>query len=285
MAGAEVWLDKWNLYLGDIWDIEIEKAVESADAFVACLSQEYEKFGYRQKEVRLAMEAALRRPPDRGFIIPFTLEPCSIPHWCRSINAGDVSKSASILDLLRAVDRLCGSSLVQAHRQQSDRELGMAEYTTLLEHWIRTAPQPPLLMGSVGEADFAQSLITRVFEEYGSRPHGQKLLGGVEIKRLSDKLITQLVNEKLLDPLFPDNLRFNLARIETTLKRYGVQLKVTEWAVMPPFHGWLLGDHVVRSSWGRNPDGLLHVRTTVRHYTRSGNSSMWEDTFRAFNET
>src|SRR4051812_26836499 len=108
-AGASVWLDRWNLVQGDMWESEVESAVKSADAFVPCLSNEYNSNGYRQKEIRLALEAADRRPLGRGFIVPYILEPCKIPAWCGPINVGNPGERTSIPDLLRGIDRHCES--------------------------------------------------------------------------------------------------------------------------------------------------------------------------------
>ncbi len=106
--GAAPWLDKECLVHGDDWEREIKRAVEKADAFVACLRPGFDDIGYRQKEVRLALETLKLRPPDRGFIIPFLIEPCSLPEWCNSIHAGsDLSKPTTVVELIRAVRKHC----------------------------------------------------------------------------------------------------------------------------------------------------------------------------------
>ena len=56
-AGANPWLDKRKLELGDDWEYEIKKAVKEADVFVACLSPGFDDVGFRQREVRWALEA------------------------------------------------------------------------------------------------------------------------------------------------------------------------------------------------------------------------------------
>lgn len=109
-AGADPWLDKKKLVLGDDWEREIKKAVAGADAFVVCLRPGFDDVGFRQKEVRWAIEALQLRPPGRGFIIPFIIEPCEIPDWCVPFHAGgDLSKPTSVGELLRAVAKHSGS--------------------------------------------------------------------------------------------------------------------------------------------------------------------------------
>ena len=62
IAETDPWLDKRKLVLGDNWEQEIKKAVAAADAFVVCLRPGFDEVGFRQQEVRWAIEA-LRTPP------------------------------------------------------------------------------------------------------------------------------------------------------------------------------------------------------------------------------
>ena len=68
------------------WDVEIEKAVEAADAVVVCLSSKsVTKEGYVQKELRKALDVADEKPEGTIFIIPLKIEECEVPrrlsHW------------------------------------------------------------------------------------------------------------------------------------------------------------------------------------------------------------
>jgi len=67
---AEGWIDPWldeeNLLPGQDWDFEIEKAVETADAVIVCLSNNsVTKEGYVQKEVRKVLDVADEKPETR----------------------------------------------------------------------------------------------------------------------------------------------------------------------------------------------------------------------------
>lgn len=104
-AGADPWLDKRELALGDVWETEIKRAVAQADAFLACLRPEFDDIGFRQKEVRWALEALELRPPGLGFIIPFMIEPCELPEWCRRFHAGDMTQPTDIEALIQAVEK------------------------------------------------------------------------------------------------------------------------------------------------------------------------------------
>lgn len=107
-AGADPWVDSRKLVHGDDWEHEIKKAVSAAEAFVVCLRPEFDNIGFRQKEIRWALDALKLRPPGRGFIIPFIIEPCTLPDWCGPIHAGsDISKPTTVEELLRAVEKHC----------------------------------------------------------------------------------------------------------------------------------------------------------------------------------
>jgi hypothetical protein len=106
-AGFDPWMDARMLVLGDDWQQEIRKAVERADVFVACLRPGFDEIGFRQQEVRWALDALAMRPKTGGFILPFILEPCAgLPHWCKGIHAGDHEHHASsIVDLIAALQK------------------------------------------------------------------------------------------------------------------------------------------------------------------------------------
>lgn len=83
--GVDAWLDKEKLLPGQNWELEIRKAVRESDVIVVCLSQEFNKAGFRQKEVRLALDTAMEKPEGEIFIIPARLEACetleSLKKW------------------------------------------------------------------------------------------------------------------------------------------------------------------------------------------------------------
>lgn len=83
--GIDAWLDKEKLIPGQDWRLEIEKAVHEADVVVVCLSRQFNQEGYRQKEVRLALDTAQEKPEGEIFVIPAKLEECdrldSLAKW------------------------------------------------------------------------------------------------------------------------------------------------------------------------------------------------------------
>jgi len=83
--GVDAWLDKEKLLPGQDWELEIKKAVREADVVVVCLSKQFNQRGFRQKEVRLALDTAMGMPEGEIFIIPARLEECdnleSLKKW------------------------------------------------------------------------------------------------------------------------------------------------------------------------------------------------------------
>lgn len=91
---AEGWIDPWldeeKLLPGHDWDMEIEKAVEAADAVIVCLSNNsVTKEGYVQRELRLALDVTLEKPEGSVFLIPLKLEECDVPRSLRQFHSAD----------------------------------------------------------------------------------------------------------------------------------------------------------------------------------------------------
>lgn len=85
---AEGWIDPWldeeKLLPGQDWEMEIEKAVESADVAIILISKtSVVKEGYLQKEIRNVLEIALEKPDGTIFIVPLRLDECEVPRKIR----------------------------------------------------------------------------------------------------------------------------------------------------------------------------------------------------------
>lgn len=86
----EPWLDEEELYPGQDWNMEIEKAVESADAIIVCLSKgSITKEGYVQRELRTVLDFADYKPEGTLYIIPVRLEDCEPPRRLRAWQYAD----------------------------------------------------------------------------------------------------------------------------------------------------------------------------------------------------
>jgi formylglycine-generating enzyme required for sulfatase activity len=84
------WLDEEELYPGQDWNLEIEKAVEAADAILVCLSNHsITKEGYVQRELRIVLDYADYKPEGTLYIIPVRLEGCEPPRRLRAWQYAD----------------------------------------------------------------------------------------------------------------------------------------------------------------------------------------------------
>lgn len=82
------WLDEEDLIGGQDWNLEIRKAIRNCHAIVVCLSNSsVTKEGYVNKEIKLALDEADKKPEGTIYIIPLRLDECSVPmrlgnwHW------------------------------------------------------------------------------------------------------------------------------------------------------------------------------------------------------------
>jgi len=104
--GVEAWLDNEELEAGQDWEYEIRKAIRNSDVVVICLSQQFSQRGYRQKELRIALDEAMRIPEGQIFIIPVRLDECDVPVSLRRWQWVDLFKAGGYSKLLRAIRRV-----------------------------------------------------------------------------------------------------------------------------------------------------------------------------------
>ncbi|MEM8952423.1 MAG: SUMF1/EgtB/PvdO family nonheme iron enzyme [Pseudomonadota bacterium] len=78
--GLEPWLDAVDLMPGQLWRVEIPKAIKSAAVFLACLSKtSVAKRSYVQREFRHALSVFAELPPGSIYLIPVRLDDCEVP--------------------------------------------------------------------------------------------------------------------------------------------------------------------------------------------------------------
>jgi hypothetical protein len=88
----ETWIDPWldeeRLLPGQDWNLEIEKAVESSDAVIVCVSNtSVAKEGYVQKELRQVLNIALEKLEGAIFVLPVKLDDCPLPRQLKDKQA------------------------------------------------------------------------------------------------------------------------------------------------------------------------------------------------------
>jgi hypothetical protein len=188
--------------------------------------------------------------------------------------------SAHHTEIDRDVDRWPAARLLaakEAHeaeiRQRIQRVgtlLDVDSYPAELSALVLTSSRSRPLYGSVGEADFAMSWLSRLVEGYQYKFGTLPPIETVVLKRLDQSSIDSLAARRLLDPRFGDRLQGNIDRLHTVLREAGISLELRYWTggSIPPFHGWLHGDTTMRNSWARGTEGHWHVRTPLRSFSR-----------------
>lgn len=164
--GAEGWIDPWldeeKLLPGQDWDMEIEKAVEAADAVIVCLSNNsVTREGYIQRELKFVLDIALEKPEGVIFIIPLRLDNVQPPRRLRAWQYADYFPEkrrqwvyGRLVDSLQARMRSIGiekkpqlpkvSSLLDDIANKTENDYRKLTFdTTADEMYIKNKIQPP----------------------------------------------------------------------------------------------------------------------------------------------
>ena len=116
--GVDVWLDKEKLLPGADWEYEIRKAVRESDVVVVCLSKQFNQAGFRQKEVRLALDTAMEKPEGEIFIIPARLEECDTLESLRKWHWVDLFEPNGYEIFMRAVQACANKNNVAINEKK-----------------------------------------------------------------------------------------------------------------------------------------------------------------------
>src|SRR5512145_2006279 len=75
--GFDVWMDEKRILPGQDWKLEIDKALDNADAVIMVFSNTMvNKEGFIQKEQRLVFERLEEKPDGTIYLLPALLEDC-----------------------------------------------------------------------------------------------------------------------------------------------------------------------------------------------------------------
>jgi LPXTG-site transpeptidase (sortase) family protein len=138
--GVDAWLDKEKLLPGQDWELEIRKAVREADVVVVCLSKQFNQAGFRQKEVRLALDTAMEQSEGEIFIIPARLEDCDTLeslrkwHWVDLFDDDGYEKLVSAIELrAKSLGKVVLTSVVKSNKELEIIENGIGNYTAKIK--------------------------------------------------------------------------------------------------------------------------------------------------------
>ncbi len=146
------WLDEEELYPGQDWNMEIEKAIEATDVIIVCLSKNsITKEGYIQKEIKTALDYSDYKPEGTVFIIPVRLEDCEPPTRLSKWQYEDYFGSKQE----RTIQRLLISFKVRADAIGLKVEMPSNRFTLSNGMEFLRIPVGSFLMGSKEEGQLA----------------------------------------------------------------------------------------------------------------------------------
>jgi hypothetical protein len=103
-AGFKPWLDEIDLLPGQEWELEIRHAIEKANFFLACLSQNaIDEKGYVHKEIKIALDILDKIPEGRIYLIPVRFENCRVPDRLSSRQWVDLFEPNGLGRLIKAL--------------------------------------------------------------------------------------------------------------------------------------------------------------------------------------
>jgi hypothetical protein len=115
--GVDAWMDQKQLLPGQNWELEIERAVRSADVVLVCLSRlSFDKEGYVQKEIKQALDAAQYKMEDSIFLIPVKLDDCEVPGRLKGWQWVDLWTDNGYELLLKSLSARSAAISAVAHR-------------------------------------------------------------------------------------------------------------------------------------------------------------------------
>lgn len=165
---AEGWIDPWldeeKLLPGQDWGLEIEKAVDSADVVIVCISSKsVVKEGYVQKEMKNVLDKSDEKPEGTIFVIPVRLDDCEIP---RRINKRQYVDYFPLINRSVAYKRLLPSLRLRAENlsinvsefiPRIDYSQGYSVYKIGDIDFVKI-PRGSFLMGSSEQDELAYSI-------------------------------------------------------------------------------------------------------------------------------
>lgn len=123
-AGLRTWFDKKDLQGGQDWESVIRQGIAEASLVLICLStRSVDRKGYFHKEMRYAVNEAMKLPKGKVYIVPVRLDSCEIPEDLRPWHTLDLFDLSGSHALLKSI----GSALGSAVRASSEAHDALAQ--------------------------------------------------------------------------------------------------------------------------------------------------------------
>jgi len=120
-----VWVDRWELRVGDSILRRIESAMQEADALLVVLSKSSVESEWCKKELSAGL---IRELEEKSvFVLPVIIEDCSIPLFLKEKKYADFrkDKDQALKDVLEATARLTTDTLVRKTTPKMNTDYGL----------------------------------------------------------------------------------------------------------------------------------------------------------------
>lgn len=104
-AGCRAWFDKKDLKGGQDWEFEIRQQIsKSALVLVGLSTKSVDRKGFFHKEMRYAVDEAMKLPKGKVYIMPVRFNDCPIPDDLRHLHALDLFLPSASLNLIDSIN-------------------------------------------------------------------------------------------------------------------------------------------------------------------------------------
>jgi hypothetical protein len=204
---VKVWLDKEDLLSGQDWESEIHKAVREADVVIVCLSKQFNQRGFRQKEVKWALDTAMEQPEDEIFIVPARLEKCETLESLRKWHWVDLFENDGYNKLIYALQKQANKTKKTLHIKRNSQ---FKEPISITSTTFNVAPLGNI---NITEADNAISLANKTQKAFRFKFHPNEVVSIKDENFLLDngaldldKSLKGLLRRKKFNELMNDRL-------------------------------------------------------------------------------
>lgn len=120
-----VWVDRWELKVGDSLLRRIEGAIQEADALIVVLSKASVQSEWCRKELTAGLLAELEAKS--VFVLPIVIEDCNIPLFLKDKLYADFrkDKNKALRDLLEATARFTSDTLYREKTSKMNTDYGL----------------------------------------------------------------------------------------------------------------------------------------------------------------
>lgn len=205
---VRVWVDTWELNVGDSIIEKVQKAIEEADALLVILSQSSIRSDWCRKELSSGLIRELEEK--RVVVLPVLIEDCEIPLFLKDKYRADftVDKDEGLKQVLEAIAKVTSDTLRRIDKHESFIDFGL--YTSLISGLVQIRLT---LLEQV--QNFRYSVITEIFvncNKTATKRYQTFMDSGFEwfARQVIFEAINETVKEKdaghiLLDSSLPQN--------------------------------------------------------------------------------